>query len=136
MTTQALFSGLIIDEQDNLVGTGYIGSEAQYIIDDDGFHRHIPAKQIDQHILTMFIEQLKNNKDMAVQQALKMMGKDDLFTKAALDASISNVDMEQIMKQGLPQQARDMMGMMGFRIIVNYRGEIVNINQPYITDED
>lgn len=58
------------------------------------------------------------------------MGKDDLFTKAALDSSIENVDVDQLLQQGIPPQARDMMGMMGFRIIINYHGDIVDFDQP------
>ncbi len=130
MSQQAFFSGLIFDEQDRQVAVNHIGGEAFYVVDDDGFLRHIEAEKIDRQILTIFITQLQDNKDMAVTQALDFMGKDDLFTKAALDASIENVDVNQLLQQGLPGQARDMMGMMGFRIIINYHGEIVDFNQP------
>ena len=135
MATQALFAGLILDEQNNHVETGFVGTEAHYIIDDYGFKRHIPSEQIDSYILDLFIEQLKGNKDVAVKQAMKMMGKEDLFSKVALDASIRDVNSDQIWKQGIPQQARDMMGMMGFRIIVNYRGEVVGMDQPSAPDD-
>ena len=37
-----------------------------------------------------------------LNQALKLMGKDDLFTKAAVDASMRNIDMDQIIAQGIP----------------------------------
>ena len=130
MSNQALFSGLVFDEQDRLVTVNYIGSEAFYVVDDDGFLRHVEAEKIDRQVLTIFIEQLQQNKDLAVTQALQFMGKDDLFTKAALDSSIESVDVDQLLKQGIPQQARDMMGMMGFRIIINFHGEIVDFDQP------
>jgi hypothetical protein len=38
--------------------------------------------------------------------------------------------MDQIMQQGLPHDARMMLGMMGFKIIVNIHGELVNLNMP------
>jgi hypothetical protein len=59
-----------------------------------------------------------------------MMGQDDLLTKAALDASLRNIDADQIIAQGVPAQARDMLGMFGFRVIVNLHGEIVRMDQP------
>ena len=73
---------------------------------------------------------------MAVEQMLNMMGKDDLFTKAAVDASLRNIDMDQIIEQGVPLQARNMLGMMGFRIIINYHGEVVKLDQPSLPDEE
>ncbi len=130
MSNQAIFSGLVFDEQDRLVTVNYVGGEAFYVVDDEGFLRHVEAEKIDRKVLAIFIEQLQQNKDMAVTQALEFMGKDDLFTKAALDSSIENVDVDQLLKQGIPSQARDMMGMMGFRIIINYHGDIVDFDQP------
>ena len=136
MSNQAIFSGLVFDEQDRLVTVNYIGGEAFYVVDDEGFLRHVEAEKIDRQVLTIFIEQLQQNKDMAVTQALEFMGKDDLFTKAALDSSIESVDVDQLLKQGIPPQARDMMGMMGFRIIINYHGDIVDFDQPVMPFEE
>lgn len=136
MSTQAIFSGLVFDEQDQLVTINHIGGEAFYVVDDDGFLRHVEAEKIDRQVLTIFIEQLQQNKDLAVTQALEFMGKDDLFTKAALDSSIESVDVDQLLKQGIPPQARDMMGMMGFRIIINYHGDVVDFDQPTMPFEE
>jgi hypothetical protein len=85
MASRALFEGLIYDEFDHLVTVAYIGTDAHYVVDDDGFHRHILAETVDRQVLTVFVEQLQANKEMAVAQALQMLGQDDLFTKAALD---------------------------------------------------
>jgi hypothetical protein len=107
-----------------------------YVVDDAGFKRHIDADQVDRQVLSVFLQQLEENKDVAVEQALRMMGKDDLFTKAALDAQLDNIDMDQIIAQGIPAQARDMMGMMGFRITINFHGEVIDIAQPTIPDDE
>ncbi len=136
MARQAMFEGLVYDEYENPVSVAYIGDEAQYVVDDDGFHRHVDAEKIDRQVLNVFMQQLADNKDMAVEQAMSMMGKDDLFTKAAIDAQISNIDMEQIMAQGIPLQARNMLGMLGFRIIINVHGELIGLNQPTLPDSD
>jgi hypothetical protein len=135
MAHQALFAGLVYDEREIPLETVYIGSEAFYVVDDSGFHRHVEADEIDRHVLTIFLQHLEENKDMAVEQALRLIGKDDLFTKAAVDASMRNIDLDKIIKQGLPEQARDMMGMLGFRIIINHHGEIVRIDQPTAPDD-
>ena len=130
MAQQAMFEGLVYDEDDNLATTAVIGAEAQYVIDDDGFRRHIDADGIDRQVLAFFLNQLQQNKELAVEQALKMLGSDDLLTKAAVDASLRNINMEQIMAQGVPAQARDMLGMLGFRVVVNVHGEVVRLEQP------
>ncbi len=135
MAHQALFTGLVYDERDILLETVYIGSDAFYVVDDNGFRRHVEADEIDRHVLTIFLQHLEDNKDMAVEQALRLIGKDDLFTKAAVDASMRNIDLDKIIEQGLPEQARDMMGMLGFRIIINHHGEIVRIDQPSAPDD-
>lgn len=132
MSGQALFQGLVIDENHQPVETAFVGNEAHYVVDDQGFKRHIDAETVDRQVLAFFVTQLKNNKEMAVEQALNFLGQDDLFTKAALDSSIDNVEIDEIMRQGIPAQARNMLGMMGFRIVINHHGEIVDLHQPEI----
>jgi hypothetical protein len=135
MARQALFEGLVFDENENLLATTQVGDEAYYIFDDAGFLRHIKAEDVDRQVLGFFLQQLEDNKEMAVAQALSMLGKDDLFTKAAIDAQLSQVSMEEIMAQGIPAQARDMLAMLGFRIMINVHGEVVEIDQPSMPDE-
>lgn len=135
MAQQAFFRGLVYDEFENPVETRSIGGEAFYVVDDQGFARHIEAEQIDRRVLKVFLEQLEQNKDLAISQAMQMMGKDDLFTKAALDAQMRNIDLDQILEQGLPEQARNMMGMMGFRVVIDVHGEIVRFDQPTLPEE-
>jgi hypothetical protein len=135
MAEKALFEGLVYDEYGNLLAVTHVGNEASYIVDDQGFLRHVNAEEVDRQVLSFFLDQLEDNKDIAVQQALSMLGKDDLFTKAAVDAQLNNVDMEQIIAQGIPLQARNMLGMLGFRITINLHGQVVSINQPSIPDE-
>jgi hypothetical protein len=136
MANKALFQELIYDEMGNRVETAVVGHDMFYVVDDAGFRRHIDADQVDRQVLSIFLQQLEENKEIAVEQALRMMGKDDLFTKAAIDAQLNNIDMDQIIAQGIPAQARDMMGMMGFRITINFHGEVVDIAQPTAPDDE
>lgn len=135
MARQALFAGLVYDDDEQPVATAFVGGDAFYVVDDDGFRRHIDAETVDRQVLAVFMEQLQANKDLAIEQALRMLGTDDLFAKAALDSTIDNLDMEQVIAHGIPSQARDMMGMMGFRIVINVHGELLELQQPTGSDE-
>lgn len=136
MAQNALFAGLVFDEKGDVVKTAVIGDEAQYVVDDDGFYRHINSEEVDRQVVALFLQQLEDNKEIATQQMMNMMGKDDLFTKAAIDASLRQVNIEQILQQGIPEEARNMLGMMGFRIVINIHGEIINIEQPGIASDE
>ena len=136
MSIRALFDGLVIDEDGNTAETTFSGTTAHYVIDDDGFRRHIDAEELDREVLDFFLGQLEGNKDIAVEQMMNMMGQDDLFTKAAVSSSINGANADQILEQGIPPQARDMLGMMGFRIRINYRGELLGIDQPSAPDDE
>jgi len=136
LARSALFTGLIYDEYGNLLETAFVGSEAQYVINDQGFLRHVDSELIDRQVLTVFLSELEQNKDLAIDQALNLIGKDDLFTKAAVDASMRDIDMDDILVRGIPEQARNMMGMLGFRVLVNVHGEVVSMKQPMAPEEE
>lgn len=136
MARQALFEGLVYDEQENLVTVSIVGQEAFYVVDDDGFRRHIESEYVDRQVLEFFLQQLEENKDLAIGQAMNMMGKDDIFTKAAIDAQMRNIDADQIIDQGIPEQARNVMGMVGFRVIIDLHGEVQRIDQPALPDTE
>ena len=133
MSNKALFAGLVMDENGNPLETTYLGDEAQYVLDDNSFLRHIDAEVIDRQVLQALQDQILANKEAVEQGLMKMMGSEDIFTKAAINKSIK--DMDQVLKQGLPDDARQMLGMMGFRVVVNYHGEVLRIDQPGVADD-
>jgi hypothetical protein len=132
MYTHALFSGLVFDENENLVDTVSIGGDPFYIVDDSGFHRHIPAIDVDRQIFSFLAEQIRGNEDMVVEQATKMMGQDDLFARAILMNQLQNIDkqFETLAATGIPETGRQYLGMMGFRVTINLHGEVLKIEQP------
>ena len=136
MSHNAMFPGLVVDETGTPATVAHIGGEAFYVIDDQGFHRHIEAEKVDRQAVNFFMEQLKGNEGMAVDQAMQMTGQDDLFARAAMDAEIRNLDAEDIVGQIIPPQARDMLAMMGFRIVIDYRGDIIRMDQPGLPDDE
>lgn len=133
MSNKALFAGLVVGENGQPLEVASIGDDVQYVIDDEGFRRHIDAESVDRQVLAYLQEQIEANKGAVEEGIMKMMGSEDIFTKAAIDKSLQNMD--QVLKQGIPDDARQMLGMMGFRIVVNYHGEVVRIDQPAAPDD-
>jgi hypothetical protein len=127
-SSQALFAGLISNEQDEPVGVAYVGAEAFYVIPDGDFKRHVEAAAVDEVVLSQLHEQIAGQQDLVTQGVLEFLGKDDLFTKASIDLALKN--FEQGFRQADPEQWRPMLGLLGFRVIVNVHGEVVRVDYP------
>lgn len=123
-----MFEGLVFDERRKVAQVKHVGERACYVVDEDGFLRHIDAAQVDQQVLDFLKGQVDQHRDLAVSGVLDMMGKDDIFTKAAVESSIDNID--QAVGQAIPEQSRQWLGMMGFRVIIDDQGQIVDIEMP------
>ncbi len=134
MAKEAMFAGLVVDENGNAAEVKYVGEAACYVVDDDGFLRHIDAATVDRQVLGAMRAQVEDNRDMAVSAMLEMMGKDDLFTKAAVESSINN--MEDAVGQPIPEQARQWLGMLGFRITIDFEGNMIDLELPEGPVED
>lgn len=132
MVHKAVFEGLVVDQEDRSVAVTSIGDDPFYVVDDEGFRRHIPAEQVDRQVLRVMQENVLANRDAVVQGMLEYMGQDDLFTKAAVEASIGQMgeQMEQLFTTGLPSEARQWLGMMGLRIVIDVHGEVVDLEMP------
>ena len=138
MPRQPLFAGLVVDELDHLVETAYVGDEPMYVVNDQGFRRHIPSEQVDRQVLNLMRDQLRGNEDIIGEQAAKMLGQEDLFSRAIIQNQIKNIDqqLDQILETGIPESGRAYMGMMGFRVVINVHGEVVHVNQPGMIDDE
>ena len=132
MALEPLFAGLIVDEFDRAVTYTFVGSELCYVVDDDGFKRHISAEQIDRQVLDMMREQIDGHEDLLGEQAAKMLGQDDIFSRAMIGQQLKNIDQqfEEILKNGIPAAGRSYMGMLGFKVVVNVHGDVVRFEQP------
>jgi hypothetical protein len=139
MTKKAVFAGLVFDEFDRSVEAAYVGQEPCYIVDDDGFRRHIPAEDVDRQVLQLMMESMQGHEDMVVDQTAKMLGQDDIFSRAMIDSQIKNLDkqFDAVMENGIPEEMRAYLGMMGFRIRINVHGQVIELEQPgAIADDD
>ncbi len=138
MALQPLFSGLVFDEQDRLVETAFVGSEPCYVVNDDGFRRHISSEYVDRQVLQAMREMISGNEGLISQQAAKMLGQDDIFSRALLENQLKNIEkqFDQILDSGIPEEGRAYMGMLGFKITINMHGDVLNIEQPGTIDPD
>ena len=121
----AIFEGLVFDQEGRPLEVAYLGDEPHYVIDDAGFRRHVEAAYVDRQVLNAMQAQVDENKDAVAEGLLRMLGQADLFTKAAIDSSLGHID--RLLQNGLPLEARQWLGMMGFRVVVDLHGEVVNI---------
>ena len=133
-----LFAGLVFDEDDQLVDTTYIGDEPCYVVDDDGFRRHIPSEQVDRQVLNMLGEQIEGHEEILSEQTAKMLGQEDIFSRAIFLEQFKNIDkqFDQLIQEGLPEEGRAYMGMTGFKIIINHHGEVIDVEQPGMIADD
>ncbi len=132
MATQALFAGLVVDEEEKPVEVVYVGGEAFYVIDDDGFYRHVESEYVDRQVLDHLREMIQAHKEIITEGTMKMIGQEDVFTKAMIESSLENIDshFNALLAQGLPEEARAWLGMIGFRVVINLHGEVVRVEQP------
>lgn len=138
MSAGPLFAGLVFDEDDQLVETTYIGSEPCYVVDDDGFMRHIPSADVDRQVLNLMRDGIEGHEEIISEQAAKMSGQDDIFSRAIFLEQLKNIDrqFDQLIEEGLPEDGRTYMGMTGFKVIINHHGEVVDVEQPGMIAED
>jgi hypothetical protein len=136
MPKQPIFAGLVIDEADRPVDVAYVGDEPCYVVDDQGFRRHIPSEQVDRQIFEAMMEQVRGHEDLITDQTAKMLGQDDIFSRALIANQLKNMDQqfEALLQTGIPENGRAYLGMMGFRVVINVHGEVVRVDQPGAID--
>ncbi|MBN2045786.1 MAG: hypothetical protein JW757_12245 [Anaerolineales bacterium] len=129
-----MFAGLVIDEFDNPVDSVLVGDQPMYVVDDRGFRRHIEARQIDLDVLKSMADMIEGHEDQISKQAATMLGHDDIFSQAILENQLLNIDekLEEMLKQGIPEEGLAYLGMMGFKIRINLHGELLEVIQPGI----
>jgi hypothetical protein len=134
----ALFEGLVVDPAGQSVQVAVVGGQANYVVEDGGFKFHVDAEGVDRQVLRQMGEQIQDHRDVISAGTMKMLGQDDLFTKAAIDASLNSMDasFEQLLSQGLPEGARAYLGMLGFSIVLNYHGDVLEVHNPGLAASD
>ncbi len=77
-------------------------------------------------------ELMKGSEGFLSEQTAKMLGQDDPFSKAIIEQQLKNIEkqFETLMQTGIPEDMRAYLGMMGFKVIINYHGEVLRVEQP------
>src|SRR3989304_7198764 len=124
MARKALFEGLVFDENGQAVGVTQVGDEPCYVVDDAGFKRHIPSEQVDRQVLDLMQEMIQGNEGLLSEQAAKMLGQDDIFSRAMIESQLKHLDDQfaALFESGIPEEARAFIGMAGCRRRRNARG--------------
>ena len=132
---RALFEGLVFDTNDQPLAVTWVGDDPSYVLDDGGFLRHIPAEEVDQQVWGALTSGISGNEDFLSEQTAKLLGQEDIFSIAVIRQQLekSQEQFEQLRSTGLPQDMRNYLGMTGFRIVVDFHGDVVDIKQPAIT---
>jgi hypothetical protein len=132
MASHAIFEGLVFDEYDRPVEVVYIGEEPCYVVDDNGFRRHIPSEQVDRQVLDKMRELVEGHEDLLSEQTARMLGQEDIFSKAMIESQLKNIEQQfdALFETGIPEEGRAYMGMMGFKIKINVHGEVIEFEQP------
>jgi hypothetical protein len=132
MPRVALFAGLVEDETGQPVEVTYVGGEPCYVVNNAGFHRHIPSEDVDRQVLKSMQEQVEGHEDILSDQVAKMLGQEDIFTRAIIQNQLKNMDQQftALLNTGIPEETRMYLGMAGFRVIINFHGEVVDVHQP------
>jgi hypothetical protein len=132
MPHQPLFAGLVVDEAGRPAETAHIGAEPAYVVDDAGFRRHIPSEQVDRAVLRQLGDLMKGSEGLISEQTAKMLGQEDIFTKAMIEQQLKNMDQHfnQLLETGIPESGRAYLGMLGFKVVINVHGEVLRVEQP------
>lgn len=132
MSNRAVFAGLVIDENDQPVEVTLVGEEPCYVVNDAGFRRHIPSETVDRQVFDFMREQMQGHEDLIGEQTAKMLGQEDIFSRAIIMNQLKSLDkqFDNLLKVGIPEDMRAYLGMTGFRVVINLHGEVIRVEQP------
>lgn len=114
------------------VEVAFVGGEAFYVVDDDGFKRHIPSETVDRQVLESMRDMIQGHEEIISEGTMKMLGQEDIFTKAMIDRSLDRIDehITALLQSGIPAEAQAWLGMVGFAVTIDVHGNVVKIDQP------
>ncbi len=135
--TRAIFEGLVFDEDGQPVAVGYVGSDPVYIVEEGGFRYHVDARAVDAQVLSALQAHMQQHEELIVAQVMRLMQRDDLFTRAAVVSAMRNLDqsLKRLAEVGLPEEARQYLGLLGFGVVINRHGEVVSLRFPSAVDD-
>ena len=76
---KAIFEDLVYDPHERQLPVVYVGDEPTYVIDDNGFERHVTADEIDRQVWDLLSADIEGKEELLSEQTAKMLGQDDIF---------------------------------------------------------
>lgn len=133
-----LFEGLVVSEAGEALTVVEVGPDWFYRLNDQGFLRHVPARQVDELVLRTIWSMMHGHEREVAEQAMKMLGQADVFSAAVMKHRLEHPEahLEEILEHGLPEETRLWMGMIGFRVVVDFHGNVVRVDQPSAPAEE
>jgi len=125
-----LFADLVFNEEGQRAHVVSIGGEPFYAVPEDDFLRHVEAAYVDRQIVQALQKRLREHKEIVTEGAIRMLGEEDLFTRASINHAIENLD--HILEPGAvdPDELRTALWMAGFRAVVDVHGDLVRLETP------
>jgi hypothetical protein len=127
---QPLFADLVFNESGERARVVYIGATPFYAIPEDDFLRHVEAERIDRQIVHRLQERIQAMSDLVTEGAIRLLGQEDLFTRASIEHAIEN--MHLLLQPGAldVDQLRTALWMAGFAAVVDVHGDLVRLEVP------
>ena len=81
---------------------------------------------------------MKGSEGFISEQTAKMLGQEDIFTKAMLERQLREIDkqFDLLLQTGLPEDTRIYLGMMGFKIVIDVHGQVLRVEQPSAPEQE
>jgi hypothetical protein len=129
-TRRALFADLVFNEEGQPAKEVNVGGVPHYAVPDGDFLRHVEAEYVDRQIVMQIQERVRGMRDVIAEGMIQMLGQEELFTRAAVEHAIENMD--RILEPGAVDvdELRTALWMGKFRAVVNVHGDVVQLDLP------
>lgn len=124
----AAFEHLVYDPVGQSVPVKKIGGSDFYVVVEDSFDYHIAAQKVDAAVWNTLKSHFQRAKEDHLPAALEAMGVEDPFTLAAYESAIDNIGSAESLS--IAQEHKDMLALMGFRIVIDYHGDVQEVVMP------
>lgn len=124
----AAFDQLVFDRSGEIVPVKRIGGSDHYVVAEDGFDYHIASGKVDDAVWSYLRTEFQKVKEEQLPAALEAMGVTDPFTLAAYEAAIDKFGSGD--SPAMAPQQKDLLALMGFRIVIDYHGDVLDIEMP------
>ncbi|NPA07080.1 MAG: hypothetical protein GXO54_06735 [Chloroflexi bacterium] len=127
--TKPIFDGVVYDEEGHLCPVRYLDGEPHYEVQDQGLRFYVPTETVDRRVLGLMRDQLLEHEDAITDVLARLLGQEDPFSRAALRTQLRNFDRQwdALFEQGLPPLAKQWLAQAGLRVVINFRGEVVEL---------